>query len=130
MRPPTASRAGFTLIELMVVLAIVALLVSIAAPRYFESIDRARENALRSSLAVMRDALDQFARDRGRYPDELSDLVSARYLRAIPVDPINGRRDTWVAVDPAPDIGLPGRVADVRSGSAGRARDGSLFADL
>lgn len=123
-------RRGFTLIELLVVLAVVGLLVSIAMPRYFDSLDRARENALRTSLGVMRNALDQYATDRGRYPDTLDDLVATRYLRAIPVDPISGRRDGWVTLTPSPAAGVAGRVGDVRSGAAGRARDGSLFADL
>ena len=123
-------RRGFTLIELVVVIAIVALLVSIAAPRYFTSVERARENALRSSLAVMRNAIDQFATDRGRYPESLAELVEARYLRKIPDDPVTGRRDSWVAVDPPPDGTVPGRVADVRSGAAGRSGGGELYADL
>jgi general secretion pathway protein G len=123
------SHRGFTLIELIVVMAIVALLVSIAAPRYFASLERARENSLRSSLLVMRSAIDQFAADRGRYPETLDELVSARYLRKVPDDPLTGRRDTWVLVDPAPDSLVSGRVADVRTGAAGRTRDGGLYAD-
>jgi len=126
----SARRRGFTLIELIVVMAIVALLVAIAAPRYFASVDRAKENSMRSSLAVMRNAIDQFVADRGRYPDTINDLVEARYLRQVPEDPLTGRRDSWVAVDPPPDATLSGRLADVRSGAAGRAASGELFADL
>ncbi len=121
---------GFTLIELVVVMAIVALLVSIAAPRYLDSLDRARENALRSSLSVMRSAIDQYVADRGRYPDSIDDLVDGRYLRTWPEDPVTGRRDGWIFIAPAPGAGLPGRVYDVRSGAAGRTRQGTLYADL
>jgi type II secretion system protein G len=127
-RRPWSPR-GFTLIELIVVLAIVALLVSIAAPRYFHSVERARENSLRTSLNVMRDAIDQYLADRGRYPDSLADLATQRYLRELPEDPLTGRRDTWVALPPAPDSAWAGNLADVRSGAAGRAADGKLYAD-
>ena len=122
-------RRGFTLIELIVVMAIVALLVSIAAPRYFKSIERAKEATLRSSLAVMRTAIDQFAADRGRYPETLDELVSERYLRALPEDPLTGRRDAGVLVEPPTDGVLGGRVGDVRSGAAGRTLAGGLYAD-
>jgi len=122
-------RGGFTLIELIVVMAIVGLLVSIAAPRYFASLERARENTLRSSLAVMRGAIDQFAADRGRYPETLDELVAARYLRSVPADPLTGRRDSWVLVEPAPDSLVAGRVGDVRTGAAGRSAEGGLYAD-
>jgi general secretion pathway protein G len=127
-RPRARPARGFTLIELIVVMAIVALLVSIAAPRYFRSIDRAKENALRTSLNVMRDAIDQFAADKGRYPESLDEMVDARYLRAVPVDPMTGSARTWVLVAP-PDDGAKGRVYDVRSGTAGRGGDGRLIAD-
>ena len=127
--PNNTSQRGFTLIELIVVMAIVALLVSIAAPRYVQSVDRAREASLRSSLKVMRDAIDQFAADRGRYPDNLQELADLRYLRHLPDDPLTGQRDTWVALQPAADSALPGQVWDVRSGAAGRALDGGLYAD-
>lgn len=122
-------RRGFTLIELIVVMAIVALLASIAAPRYFQSIERSKENALRTSLNVMRDAIDKFSADKGRYPDSLEELASQRYLRQIPVDPLTGREDSWVVLPPAPDNDLRGGVYDLRSGAAGRGADGRLYAD-
>lgn len=120
---------GFTLIELIVVMAIVALLASIAAPRYFHSLEKSKETALRSSLTVMRDAIDQFAADKGRYPDTLEELASARYLREIPEDPVAGARDAWVELGPPPDAQIKGQLYDVRSGAAGRASDGRLYAD-
>ncbi|MCX2864102.1 prepilin-type N-terminal cleavage/methylation domain-containing protein [Paucibacter sp. PLA-PC-4] len=120
---------GFTLIELIVVMAIVALLASIAAPRYFHSLEKSKEAALRSSLTVMRDAIDQFAADKGRYPDTLEELASARYLREIPEDPVAGARDAWVELGPPPDAQIKGQLYDVRSGAAGRASDGRLYAD-
>lgn len=120
---------GFTLIELVIVMAIVALLVSIAAPRYFRSVDRAREATLRSSLRVMRSAIDQHLADRGSYPATLQDLVDAHYLRDLPEDPLTGRRDGWVLLAPPPDAVPSGGVRDIRSGAAGRAADGSLYAD-
>jgi prepilin-type N-terminal cleavage/methylation domain-containing protein len=120
---------GFTLIELIVVMAIVALLTSLAAPRYFVSLERAREASLRSSLRTMREAIDHFAADRGRYPESVVELVRARYLRELPEDPITSRRDSWVPLAAPPDSALSGQTADVRSGAAGRGRDGSLYAD-
>lgn len=132
--PPAMIRAlrpahGFTLIELIVVLAIVGLLAGLAAPRYLRSVDEARETTLRSNLAVMRQAIDQFAADRGRWPETLDELAQARYLRHLPEDPLTGRRDSWLALAPPPDSALPGAVGDVRSGAAGRARNGELYAD-
>lgn len=120
---------GFTLIELIVVMAIVALLVSIAAPRYFRSVDRAREHTLRTSLAVMRDAIDQHLADKSRYPDSLQELADKRYLREVPEDPLTGRRDSWVALPPPPDSAWGGSLYDVRSGAAGRDGEGRLYAD-
>ena len=140
-RPPDGARAGlgtarrparsggFTLIELIVVMAIVALLAGIAAPRYFASVDRAKANSLRSSLAVMRDALDKYAADKGRYPESLQQLVADRYLRAVPEDPLTGSPESWVLLPPPAEADLAVRVADVRSGAAGRAPYGSLYAD-
>ena len=108
---------GFTLIELMVVLAIVALLLSIVAPHYAGRLTRAEETVLRENLVLMRDALDQHYADAGRYPERLEDLVAKRYLRALPVDPITQRADTWVVVPPADPE--KGGVFDVHSGAQG-----------
>jgi general secretion pathway protein G len=120
-------RLGFTLIELLVVMAIVATLLSIAAPRYFDHIDRARENTLHQSLGVMRDAIDKFRADTGTYPKDLAELVSRRYLRAVPTDPITEATDTWQIVPPRE--GEEGGMGDVRSGAPGQARDGSAYGD-
>jgi len=125
----TKPSRGFTLIELLVVMSIVALLASIVAPRYFASIQRSKETALRTSLNVMRDAIDQYAADRGRYPETLDELAQARYIRGVPTDPLTDSAETWVLVTPPPDLPLKGSLYDVRSGAAGRAADGRLYAD-
>jgi general secretion pathway protein G len=121
---------GFTLIELLVVMAIVATLLALAAPRYFKSQDKARETALRHDLAVMREAIDRFHADTGRYPDALQDLVARRYLRRIPPDPITGSEETWVVVGPAEkDKDKPkGAVYNVSSGATGVSREGTPYA--
>jgi general secretion pathway protein G len=116
---------GFTLIELLVVMTIVALLLAIAAPRYLGSLDKSKETALRQTLSVMRDALDKFYGDNGKYPDSLDTLVSRRYLRSLPVDPMTGSNGTWTTV--APDDPEKGRIHDVHSGAAGNGRDGTAF---
>jgi general secretion pathway protein G len=118
---------GFTLIELLVVMSIVALLLSIAVPRYFSSTDRAREAVLKQNLAEMRAAIDKYYGDRGRYPDALEDLAAQKYLRRIPPDPITDDTATWVTVPPQnPD---QGGVFDVKSGAPGQALDGSRYGD-
>jgi general secretion pathway protein G len=116
---------GFTLIELLVVMAIIATLMTIAVPRYFSSLENSKETALRQSLSVMREALDHYYGDTGHYPESLEDMVTHRYLRSLPTDPITERNDMWVIVPP-PE-GVAGTVADIKSGATGRARDGSLF---
>ena len=117
--------AGFTLIELLVVLAILATLLSIAAPRYFESVDRAKETALKADLRAFRDAIDKHRADTGRLPESLQRLVEGRYLRSIPVDPVTDSAAGWVVVA-HPDGSTPG-VYDVRSGAQGEARDGTRY---
>lgn len=121
-----ARAGGFTLIELIVVMAIIALLVAIAAPRYFAHIDRSKETVLRQNLQVMRDAIDKFHGDKGKYPDTLEELATARYIRAVPVDPITEKVDTWVVVRPS-DSEAKGEVYDVKSGAPGQAKDGTDF---
>ena len=119
---PARRITGFTLIELLVCLAIIALILSIAVPRYVGSLQRADEAALHEDLAMMRDALDKRYADTGRYPPSLADLVSEKYLRKIPPDPVTETAATWVAVPPG-DPSLGG-VADVRSGAKGVGRNG------
>jgi general secretion pathway protein G len=116
---------GFTLIELLVVMAALGLLLALAAPRYFEHVDRSREVVLKNNLAMLRQAVDRFRGDRGRYPEELAELVRLRYLRDVPLDPITDRTDSWLVVPPP---GQPKGVYDVRSAAPGRARDGSVYA--
>jgi general secretion pathway protein G len=123
---------GFTLIELLVVLALVGLLASLAAPRYLRSLEVAQERALVSSLATMRDAIDQFAADRGRWPASLAELAEARYLRAVPPDPLTGERGSWIEIAAAsPPAGgtAAGGIDDVRSGAGGRGSDGRPYAE-
>jgi general secretion pathway protein G len=110
-----SSARGFTLIELTIVLALIALLLTIAVPRYFHAVDHGKQAVQRQNLAVMRDAIDKFYGDLGRYPDELDDLVKKKYLRSIPVDLITDKPD-WNIIPPE-DATL-GRVYDVVSASA------------
>jgi len=119
---------GFTLIELLVVMVIVSLLLTIAIPRYFGSLQKTKETTLRQTLAVTRDALDKFYGDNGKYPDALDVLVSKRYLRALPVDPITESNSSWTVV--APEDPSKGAVYDLRSGAEGVARDGKPFREF
>ena len=121
-------RNGFTLIELLVVMTIIAALLTLAVPRYFQHLDRTREAVLRSDLATMREAVDKFFADTGRYPESLGELVTRKYLRKLPVDPITESVETWVVIAPA-DTKL-GAVYDVRSGAPGTTRDGRAFGEL
>ncbi len=119
---------GFTLVELLVVMAIIGLLLSIVAPRYVGTLERSKETALKQDLVVMREAIANFHHDQNRYPENLEELVGKKYLRAIPVDPVTNRSDTWVSVystDPA-EQGL----ADVSSGAHGATGDGVPFQEL
>jgi general secretion pathway protein G len=119
--------SGFTLIELLVVFAILATLLTLAVPRYFSSVDRSKEAVLKQNLATLRNSLDQFHSDTGKYPESLDDLVKKRYLRSVPLDPITERIDSWVPQPPPADSGSSG-IYDVRSGAEGKATDGSDYA--
>jgi general secretion pathway protein G len=115
------------MIELLVTLAIAGLILTLAAPRYFSNIDRAREDVLREDLYILRDAIDKFYADRNVYPAALEDLVKEKYLRAIPVDPLTSSAQSWILVPPE-DATL-GAVANVRSGAPNKGRDGKPFVD-
>ena len=117
---------GFTLIELLVVMAIMGTLLAISAPRYFDSVDRAKEATLRANLRMVRENLDKYKADTGRFPETLQALVAERYLMSVPLDPITDRADTWL-LQPPPD-GTAG-IYEIHSGALGAARDGTKFAD-
>jgi general secretion pathway protein G len=123
---------GFTLIELMIVMAIIVILAGIATALYTNSLQRSKEAVLKSDLFRMRDAIDQYYADKNRYPPSLEDLVTEKYLRAIPVDPITNSADTWQTTMSEPEPGNaaaePG-VFDVKSGAEQSALDGTRYAD-
>ncbi|QKJ65688.1 prepilin-type N-terminal cleavage/methylation domain-containing protein [Deefgea piscis] len=114
---------GFTLIELLVVLAIMASLLTLVVPRYFQQTDRAQETVLKHNLVAVRDGIDKFFADTGRYPNNLDELVSRKYLREAPLDPITSRRDSWIIVPPETGTG----VYDLKSGAQGTAKDGTQY---
>jgi general secretion pathway protein G len=111
---------GFTLVELMVVLTVIALLLSVVVPDYVGRLRRAEEAVLKENLMMMRDALDKHYGDAGKYPSNLQDLVAKRYLRAVPADPFTQSASTWVAVPP--NDPQKGGVYDVRSAAKGYER--------
>jgi len=118
---------GFTLMELMVVLAIIGLLLSVAVPHYFGALDRSKESILRHDLVTMRDAIDKFYGDNGRYPDDLAELVKRKYLRQVPADPITDSSETWQIITP-PDS-AKGNLFDIKSGAQGTAADGTAYSE-
>jgi general secretion pathway protein G len=119
---------GFTLIEVLVVLAIIATLLSLVTPRYFNSIDRSKETILKHDLITMRDAIDKFYSDKNTYPETLEDLVQHKYLRSVPEDPITQSTLTWVFSPPL-DVEDKGAIYDIHSGADMVASDGTNYAD-
>ena len=132
MRTRRRRCAGFTLIEVMVVMALIVTLASIGLTLYGNSVTRAKESVLKEDLFRMRDAIDQYYADKGKYPATLQDLVSDKYLRSIPADPFTQSADTWREIPSEPDpqnpTAQPG-VYDVRSGSDQTALDGTKYSD-
>ena len=118
---------GFTLIELMVVMTVIALLISIAVPRYFHSVEQAKEATLKQSLSVMRVAIDKFYGDNDRYPTSINELVFKKYIRAVPLDPITESTETWVTQ--APSLDVSNAVFDIKSGAPGTAKDGTAYSE-
>lgn len=128
LRPVPLGQGGFTLIEIMIVLSIVGILMTIAEPSYRNQIIKAREAALKKDLFVVRDVLDQFAADQGRYPDGLQELVDQKYLRGLPTDPFTRAADTWIEVrEEVSDGQETAGVFDLHSGSNLVASDGTAY---
>jgi general secretion pathway protein G len=118
---------GFTLIELIVVFLIIAILLTLALPRYFNSIDRSREVVLKENLHQVRDAIGKYYGDKGKFPESLEALATEKYLRKLPMDPITESTSTWVIVPPPEP--LKGAVYDIKSGAEGKAQDGTSFSE-
>lgn len=118
---------GFTLIELLVVLGIIALMLTLAVPRYFPTIDAAKEAMLAENLRNMRSTIDQYYADTGRYPETLVQLVEKKYLKALPIDPITESTETWIIL--APEDDTRGNVYNIKSGASGNDRNGKPYLD-
>ena len=123
---------GFTLIELLVVISMISILAAMGIAQYRNSVRRAEEATLKTDLFHMRDAIDQYYADKGKYPSTLDALVSDGYLRKLPVDPITHSSDTWTTVPAEPDPANPSAepgVYDVKSGATGTSIDGTAYSE-
>ncbi len=123
----TGRRRGFTLVELLVVMAIIATLLTIAVPRYTRSVQRSREAVLKQDLTTLRESIDKYYGDTGKYPQTLAVLVEKHYIRSIPVDPIAKAADKWIVLN-AEDPEDNG-VKDVKSGADGMGENGVPYAE-
>jgi general secretion pathway protein G len=124
--------SGFTLIELMIVMALIVVLAGISLATHTNGQTRAREAVLKEDLFRMRDSIDQYSADKGQYPAALGDLVTGSYLRSIPVDPFTNSADTWQTTMSDMNAGDPSAqpgIFDVKSGSDRLALDGSQYSD-
>lgn len=125
-------RSGFTLIELMIVMAIVSIIISIAVPLYQKSIVRSKESVLKNNLFTLRTVIDEYTYDKGKAPQSLQDLVSEGYLRAVPKDPITDSDSSWRTIQEdaasAASQNEPG-IWDVRSGSELKSLEGTSYSE-
>ena len=140
LRARRRAQSGFTLLELIIVVAVIGILATIALPRLLHTPERAKEAVLKTNLRALRDVLDQYYADKGHYPPSLEALVEDGYLRSVPIDPITRSKETWVPVfeepsldeQPAetdvPEGGEPG-IIDVRSGAPGAGADGTPYSE-
>lgn len=131
LQSPRGER-GFTLIELLIVIAIIGIIAGIAAAQLRTAPQRAREAVLKEDLYALRDVIDQYFADKGKYPESLDALVEEGYLRRLPVDPITGSEETWQTVQAEAtdeDTEGAGGVIDVKSGADGTALDGTRYGD-
>jgi len=132
-RPPVRdARHGFTLVELLIVIALISILAAMGVVQYRNSVQSTKEAVLKTDLFRMRDAIDQYYADKNKYPASLDTLVSDGYMRKIPEDPITKSSDTWQTVaaeaDPANPSSEPG-IYDVKSGASGTSIEGSAYSD-
>ena len=131
-RAGRGAQGGFTLIELLVVLSLISILAAMGMVQHRNSVLKAQEATLKTDLFHMRDAIDQYYADKGKYPASLDALVTDGYMRAVPEDPITKSKDTWQTVPAEPDPNNPSAepgIYDVKSGAPGAALDGSNYAD-
>jgi general secretion pathway protein G len=125
-------QSGFTLVELLVVLALISILASMAVIQYRNGVRHSEEGVLRTDLFRMRDAIDQYYADKNKYPASLEALVTDGYMRMIPQDPVTKSADTWQTIPAEPDPSNPTAepgIYNVKSGAAGTALDGTAYAD-
>jgi len=130
IRARRSGEGGFTLVELMIVMAIIMILATIAIPIYVRTLQRAKEATLREDLHTMRTAIDSYTVDKEKAPETLDDLVQAGYLKSIPVDPMTSSKETWITgmSDTMTDINeTQGGMDDVHSGSQALASDGTTY---
>ncbi len=142
-RSTETGSAGFTLVELLIVISLISILAAMGLVQYRNSVTATKEATLHTDLFRMRDAIDQYYADKGKYPSALDSLVSDGYMRKVPEDPISKSSDTWVTVPAEPDPNSPSSEAgiydvkpsaepgvyDVKSGAQGTGLDGTTYAD-
>jgi general secretion pathway protein G len=141
-RRALGTERGFTLLEMIIVVAIIGILAGIVVPNLIDRPKRAKEAVLRQNLFTLRDVLDQYYGDKGHYPTALEDVVEAGYLRSVPIDPITGSNETWVVVYEEEDLENPGPesdegedgeggpgIIDVHSGSEALSLEGTPYAE-
>ena len=124
-RSTGGGRRGFTLIEILIVISIIGILITLAQPSFHRAVTAAREATLKENLFVLRDVIDQFYADNGKYPAALADLVEKGYIRRMPKDPVTGSAETWVLVQATDEQGQQAGIYDLKSGSEATAYDGT-----